>query len=381
MRKANTLIPAILAFAVLLGAGFGCGGSGSVVEADGDVILDGDTAVDSDSDSERANDVVDGDKEEPSADGDTSAEDNDAAAESETNTPDGDEATESEAVSEDVREDGDTTDADTTDNDTTDNDTADNDTSDADTESAVTLAKFSFFVTSLKALRQLSGNQNGFGGDLRYGETGAGAGLRGADKICTTIAEKSMPGSGAKVWRAFLSAANDGTGNVVNAIDRIGNGPWYDRLGRVFATGKAALIATRPGGCDTDICNDFPNEDGVTNHNPDLTGNVDNHDMLTGSNTQGKLYSTTATCNSWTSTAKTADGKPRVGHSWPRSGAGPGGKAGPGGDDMNNWISALTEAGCAAGINLIDNGAGDPSAGTVGAGGGYGGFYCFALTP
>jgi len=39
---------------------------------------------------------------------------------------------------------------------------------------------------------------DGFGGDLRYGETGAGAGLRGADKICATLAEASMPGAGAK---------------------------------------------------------------------------------------------------------------------------------------------------------------------------------------
>src|SRR5215217_3094897 len=43
--------------------------------------------------------------------------------------------------------------------------------------------KFSFFVTSLKAIRRLSGNDDGFGGDLRYGESGDGAGLKGADKI------------------------------------------------------------------------------------------------------------------------------------------------------------------------------------------------------
>src|SRR5690349_20801870 len=63
---------------------------------------------------------------------------------------------------------------------------------------------FSFFVTSLKAMQELSGSEDGFGGDLRFGETGAGAGLRGADKICTTIAEQSLPGN-AKTWRAFLS--------------------------------------------------------------------------------------------------------------------------------------------------------------------------------
>ena len=96
------------------------------------------------------------------------------------------------------------------------------------------LAKFSFFVTSIEAMRKLSGNQNGFGGDLRYGQAD---GLAGADKICTEIAESSMAGSSAKVWRAFLS-----TTTGVNAVDRVGSGPWYDRLGRLVADSKANLI-------------------------------------------------------------------------------------------------------------------------------------------
>src|SRR5690606_18604670 len=76
-----------------------------------------------------------------------------------------------------------------------------------DAGSAANLDKFSFFVTSLESLRKLSKSQKGFGGDLRFGETGEGAGLRGADKICSTIAEMSMPGSSAKQWRAFLSTS------------------------------------------------------------------------------------------------------------------------------------------------------------------------------
>lgn len=238
-----------------------------------------------------------------------------------------------------------------------------------------TSEKFSFFVTSLAGLRRLSGNQNGFGGDLRFGETGAGAGLRGADKICATLAETSLPGAGGKTWHAFLSAKDDGTGAQVNAIDRIGAGPWYDRLGRVFAASKADLMHTRPVG-DAAIVNDFPNEDGVPNHNPDGTGNVDNHDMLTGSTTTGTLYSASATCLDWTGGTgnKTTEGQPRVGHSWPRGGGG-----GPGG--MDHWMSSLTESGCAPGVNLVEMGGPIPSSNTVGSGGGYGGFYCFALTP
>jgi hypothetical protein len=239
-----------------------------------------------------------------------------------------------------------------------------------------TLGNFSFFVTSLARIRTLSGSQSGFGGDLRYGFTGNGAGLKGADKICSDIAELSMPGAGTgKTWRAFLSVSVNANGVQENAIDRIGNGPWYDRLGRLFASSKANLLYDRPLDANATIKNDFPNEDGVPNHNPDGTGQVDNHDTITGSNDQGKLYSSTAHCKNWTAKAGTSDeGSPRVGHSWPRSGGG-------GGGDMANWMSSLDEAGCKPGVNLIETGPPDPSTHSIGSGGGYGGFYCFALTP
>jgi hypothetical protein len=236
------------------------------------------------------------------------------------------------------------------------------------------LPRFSFFVTSLRALQDLSGSQVGFGGDLRFGETGPGAGLKGADKICATIAERSLPGAGKKPWRAFLSAVDDGNGMPVHAIDRVGNGPWYDRLGRVFALTKMDLLNTRPANIDPVIKNDFPNEDGVPNHRPDPNQPaVDNHDMLTGSNDQGRLYSQTATCVSWTAKAgnKTVEGRPRVGHSWPRGTSGP----------FANWMSSLDESGCAPGVNLIEMGPPNPNSNTVGSGGGYGGFYCFSLVP
>ena len=248
-------------------------------------------------------------------------------------------------------------------------------------------ARFSFFVTSLAVLRTLSGSQDGFGGDLRFGETGEGAGLRGADKICTTIAEMSMAGSGAKGWRAFLSAPAVGASPQVNAIDRIGAGPWYDRMGRQFSASKANLIGFRPSDADPAIRNDFPNEYGVPNHNPDGM-QVDNHDMLTGSNANGMLYASTMspnpTCDGWTNKTGSA-GRPRVGHAWPRTpsntntcgGGGGGGTQGC----YGHWMSSLDEAGCAPGINLADTGGPVLSNPTVGSGGGYGGFYCFALAP
>lgn len=242
------------------------------------------------------------------------------------------------------------------------------------------LDNFSFFVTSLAVLRDLSGSELGFGGDLRFGETGAGAGLRGADKICSTIAERSMPGSSAKQWHAFLSATDDGNGSPVRAIDRIGSGPWYDRVGRLLAPTLEDMMGTRPANGDATIRDDFPNEDGVPNHEPDVgQGEVDNHDMLTGTNSDGGLYSATATCLDWTANAgdKVAEGQPRVGHSWPRGGGFPAG----GGNDINSWMDSLTESGCAPGVNLVEMGGPQPNSNTVGSGGGYGGFYCFALNP
>jgi hypothetical protein len=250
------------------------------------------------------------------------------------------------------------------------------------------LPDFSFFVTSYAALQELSGSPDGFGGNLSFGESGPGAGLRGADKICATIAEKSMPGAAVKGWRAFLSAVAGEDGEQVDAIDRIGDGPWYDRLGRVLAPTKADLMSDRPQNGDAAIRDDFPNEDGVPNHRPDPTQpSVDNHDTLTGSNALGRLYSRTATCKDWTGAAgdRATEGRPRVGHSWPRSGPGGGGRpGGPGGSEdgnMANWMSSLDESGCAPGVNLRETGPPSDRAVTVGSGGGYGGFYCFALTP
>lgn len=233
------------------------------------------------------------------------------------------------------------------------------------------LDRFSFFVTSLAALQDLSNSDTGFGGDLRFGETGAGAGLRGADAICATIAERSMTDASSKQWRALLSVTDDGEGNPVDAIDRVGAGPFYDRLGRIVANTSAELQNVRPAGADNAIYNDLPNEDGVPNHAPDGTI-VDNHHMITGSDTEGRLYGANATCDDWTSTGS---GAPRVGLSWPRGGGG-----GGGGASSSHWLSAMNESGCAPGVNLIDNGPGNRD-GTIGSGGGYGGFYCLALIP
>ncbi len=256
-------------------------------------------------------------------------------------------------------------------------------------QEASELDKFSFFVTSYQSLVELSENELGFGGDLRFGETGPGAGLKGADKICATIADMSMPGSSSKQWRAFLSVRSDENGNQVNAIDRIGEGPWYDRLGRLLSNNKAELLNTRPEGAEEAIKNDLPNEFGVPNHDPDGTGDVDNHHMVTGTDYEGNLYvdesdpDRSTTCEDWTSSTSTT-AKPRHGFAWPRGGMGPGFPGGgQGGFDMSgsNWMTSYDAPGCLPGVDLNGFGPARPGDESIGGGGGYGGFYCFALNP
>lgn len=227
---------------------------------------------------------------------------------------------------------------------------------------------FSFFVTSLEAMQLHSGAESGFGGDLRFGEA---TGLAGADKLCTTIAEAELSGAGAKGWRAFLSATTGGAdGGPVHARDRIGSGPWYDRNGVLVATTLDGLLGERPDG-DASIVDDLPNERGESQENQpgaSAAGTADNHDVLTGTDQSGQLDASdaAATCGDWTST--TVSGRPRLGHSWPASSG-------------QSWITAHTAAGCAAVVNLVDNGPGSRSCSGVGCGGGYGAIYCFALSP
>lgn len=289
--------------------------------------------------------------------------------------------------------------------------------------------EFSFFVISMnfilsKAPCTTSANDGatclgGLGGDL--------GGLSGADGLCEEAAKKAHPGD-KHLWRAFLSVT-DCKGSPLNAIDRIGSGPWYsappklsnktnyDTDGLLMASNTAGLTNTRPAG-STDIVLSYyisANQSGrpgsmgggACGHNTDqsatqtstystqcqwpfnqcLTDETgvcvlsygDNHDTLTGSDANGKLASTkkTSTCDDWTNST-TRYGSPGYGHSWPRqmnnvSGTEPG------------WIHTdVVSSGCGKIINVTDNNYGMGGVGTwsggVGSDGGYGGFYCFAYS-
>jgi hypothetical protein len=205
------------------------------------------------------------------------------------------------------------------------------------------------------------GGEEGLGGNL--------GGLAGADAKCQEAAD--AVGGCDKKWRAFLSVTDDGTGSPVNAIDRIGQGPWYDVNGYLLANNIEGLLKTRPDGATDIVWNDgvedwpfnqcLTTELGNCNHSYG-----DTHDTITGSDRQGKLISTdkAATCQDWTSL--TGADSIQIGHSWPR-------RLDSTNDDDANWMNAHECKGCGANINIentMEEG--------IGGDGGYGAWYCFA---
>jgi hypothetical protein len=221
---------------------------------------------------------------------------------------------------------------------------------------------FSFFVTSLEAMRRLSGSQDGYGGNF--------GGMEGADTICQTIAEGV--GVGHKTWKAFLSATEGPGGGPVHAIERIGEGPWYDANERLVSENIQGLLQERPAG-DPQTINDLPDENGVP-----ISALGDAHDVVTASNREGRLNSENpaSTCNDWTSDSGNVGGDLIMcGHSFPRMSRRPGGR-----NSGQQWLSDHNLRGCAPGVELRQTGGGQGE-NFIGASGGYGALYCFALTP
>ena len=235
---------------------------------------------------------------------------------------------------------------------------------------------FSFFVTSMDAIWDLSETapddwEGGLGGDFQ--------GLEGADSICQIIAIAT--GNGHKRWRAFLSATDDGQGNPVHAIERIGPGPWYDANGRLVSNNLDGLIGERPAG-DPATVSDLPDECGRP-----ISELGDAHDVPTASDRNGRLRSTNleSTCNDWTSSdpnVATNEGggggggagrQPQpthvyCGHTFPRQGRGAQNGRG------QQWLSDHPLRGCGKGAMLLQ---GPTDRHCIGCSGGYGGLYCF----
>lgn len=182
-----------------------------------------------------------------------------------------------------------------------------------------------FFVTSVGI---------GNGGDL--------GGLDGADAHCQALAETA--GAGDREWRAYLSTEEPDKRGVF-ARSRIGAGPWYNARGELVAV-------------DLDDLHISPNifqRTALDEKGNDVKGryhDVNEHDMLTGTQEDGTAYfpdDQDHTCNNWTSSD---EGGAQVGHH-DRHGGG-----------NTSWNSAHPSRGCS-----------QPALQSTG---GAGLFYCFA---
>jgi hypothetical protein len=193
----------------------------------------------------------------------------------------------------------------------------------------------SFFVTS---------EGLGKGADL--------GGLAGADAHCQKLA--ATVGAGAKTWHAYLSTQEANGKPAVNARDRIGQGPWFNTRGAAIAKDVAhlhgdTLDAARLG-------NNLTKATAFTEKNESVKGAGDKpneHDILTGSQPDGRAYTDTAdhTCGNFTSSS--TEGFAQVGH-FDRTGGG-----------NTSWNSTHQSRGCSQ-ANLVSTG-------------GAGLLYCFAV--
>ena len=176
-------------------------------------------------------------------------------------------------------------------------------------------------------------------------------GLAGADAHCQALA--TAAGQGSKTWHAYLSANPQGQ-PAVNARDRIGNGPWYNgRSGTPIAKDVADLHGDTLD--QARLGNNLSRTTVFSEKGEPINGagqTPNEHDMLTGSQTDGRAYTDGQdhTCNNWTSNAT---GRAQLGH-FDRTGGG-----------NTSWNSAHPSRGCSQ-PDLV-------------ATGGAGKFYCFAI--
>ena len=195
-------------------------------------------------------------------------------------------------------------------------------------------APMTFFITSAG---------KGDGADLRRARR-RGCVVRAAGGRFGAVAVRG------RTWHAYLSAAR-ADGKPINARDRIGAGPWHNAKGAMIA----ANVADLHGDIIKRSQSDQQDELRSTRRARCVNGAGDTpnvHDILTGSDTEGRALPGTddTTCNNWTSNAAT--GSAQVGHH-DRTGGG-----------STSWNSAHPSRGCGQ-QNLVSTG-------------GAGLLYCFA---
>jgi hypothetical protein len=188
------------------------------------------------------------------------------------------------------------------------------------------------------------------------GDGGNLGGLAGADAFCAELAVAQSADFAQRTWRAYLSTS------TVNAMDRIGTGPWRNADGVIVANSLAQLHdpANVAAGGPLDATwaiNDLAiplDETGAPIPSGGAGGNV--HDILTGTLLDGTVAAN-ETCLDWTSGADDPNIDARIGHSNRTGLAG----------QRQLWHDVHTVGCSQSGANNVTQG------------GGRGSFYCFAV--
>jgi hypothetical protein len=139
-------------------------------------------------------------------------------------------------------------------------------------------------------------------------------GLAGADAHCAKLAKEA--GLPAAKWRAYLSTQRSGNIPAVNARDRIGAGPWFNvetiRIAINLAHLHGDTLALARAG------NLISQASALTERGERIGGKGDpvlRHDILTGSQDDGRAYDNRydRTCRNWTYAGD--EGSAQIGHS------------------------------------------------------------------
>jgi len=197
-------------------------------------------------------------------------------------------------------------------------------------------------------------------------QTGNLGGLAGADQACQTQAQALGAPHAARTWRAYLSQEQRGNTPRINARDRIGPGPWFNVKGTLIASNVADLHGDQQR--DRNNVQKANVLDAKGEVIPGVgvpQGTQNEHDILTGSDAQGRAYTDGLdhTCGNWT-----ADGVslPQANPNFPaeRARAMLGHSDRTGGGNVS-WNAVHMSQGC--------------SKAALNATGGTGRFYCFAI--
>ena len=194
-------------------------------------------------------------------------------------------------------------------------------------------------AVSVNVLAQANAPMSFFVTSVGLGDGGNLGGLAGADAHCQALA--TAAGAGDKTWRAYLSTSGE---QAMHARDRIGTGPWHNAQGVQVAQDVTQLHEGNQINASTALT-----EKGQSVHSS-------THDMLTGSDEQGRAFAASEgdrSCQNWTSNSR---GSAMVGHHNLRRNMGGG---------VSSWNSAHTTSSCARQTFWRTSGDGL--------------FYCFAL--